>query len=145
MGVRGLTSHLENSVKFYGTKIELRDTKLIIDGHNLCNYLYQENDFDCRCGGQYEEFYKKVQLFFDALKSKGVESFVVLDGAYDRSDKKLETQIKRTQDRIEKADQLFKNETSADDNEHFLLPLLAKFVFVEVLRDHLIKFAVSDW
>ena len=145
MGVRGLTSYLEKSVQFYGTKIELRDTKPIIDGHNLCNYLYQKIDLDCRCGGQYEEFYKKVQLFFDALKSKGVESFVVLDGAYDSSDKKLETQKKRTRDRIEKADQLFKNETSADDNERFLLPLLAKFVFVEVLRDHLIKFAVSDW
>ena len=145
MGVRGLTSYLEESAPFLGRLIELRDTKLIIDGDNLCNYLYKENGFDCRCGGQYEEFYKKVLLFFEALKSKGVESFVVLDGAYDRSDKKLETRKERTQERIEKADRLFRNETSANGDEYFLLPLLAKFVFVEVLRDHLIKFAVSDW
>ena len=99
MGVRGLTSYLKESAPFLGRQIELRDTKLIIDGDNLCNYLYKENGFDCRCGGQYEEFYMKVLLFFDALKSKGVESFVVLDGAYDKSDKKLETQKKRAQER----------------------------------------------
>ncbi|XP_022803982.1 protein asteroid homolog 1-like [Stylophora pistillata] len=144
MGVRGLTSYLKESAPFLGRQIELRDTKLIIDGDNLCNYLYKENGFDCRCGGQYEEFYMKVLLFFDALKSKGVEYFVVLDGAYDKSDKKLETQKKRAQERIETADRLFKDETSPDGDEYFLLPLLAKFVFAQVLRNHLIRFAVSD-
>ncbi|XP_022808281.1 protein asteroid homolog 1-like [Stylophora pistillata] len=144
MSVRGLTSYLKESAPFLGRQIELRDTKLIIDGDNLCNYLYKENGFDCRCGGQYEEFYMKVLLFFDALKSKGVESFVVLDGAYDKSDNKLETQKKRAQERIETADRLFKDETSPDGDEYFLLPLLAKFVFAQVLRDHLIRFAVSD-
>ena len=145
MGVRGLKSYLEKSVKFHGIEIELRGTKLIIDGHNLCNHLYKKNDLDCRCGGQYEEFYETVRLFFDALKSKGVDSYVVLDGAFDGSDKKLETYKERTQNRIDTAAWLFKNETSANDEKYFLLPLLAKFVFVEVLRDHEIKFAVSDW
>ena len=86
-----------------------------------------------------------MRLFFDALKSKGVDSYVVLDGAFDGSDKKLETYKERTQNRIDTAAWLFKNETSANDEKYFLLPLLAKFVFVEVLRDHEIKFAVSDW
>ncbi|XP_022805165.1 protein asteroid homolog 1-like [Stylophora pistillata] len=144
MGVRGLTSYLKESAPQLGSHIELRDTKLIIDGDSLCNYLYEVNGFDCRCGGQYEEFYMKVLLFFDALKSGDVEYFVVLDGAYDKSDNKLETQKKRAQERIETADRLFKDETSPDGDEYFLLPLLAKFVFAQALRDHLITFAVSD-
>ena len=145
MGVRGLTSYIE-SIGNLGEQIDLQDTKLIIDGDNLCNYLYRENGFDCRCGGQYEAFYSKVVSFFDGLESQRVESFVVLDGAYDKSDKKLETKKKRAQDRIETSERLFKNERSPDANSNdFLLPLLAKLVFVQALRDRRIKFAVSDW
>ena len=146
MGVHGLTSYIE-SIGNLGEQIELLDTKLIIDGDNLCYYLYRENGFDCRCGGQYEDFFSKVVSFFDALESQGVKSFVVLDGAYDKSDKKLETKKKRAQDRIETSERLFKNERSHDANGRpdFLLPLLAKLVFVQALRDRRIKFAVSDW
>ena len=117
MGVRGLTSYIE-SIGNLGKQIELLDTKLIIDGDNLCNHLYRENGFDYQCGGQYEEFYSKIVLFFDALDSKGVESFVVLDGAYDKSDKRLETKKKRAQDRIETSERLFKNERSPDANSN---------------------------
>ena len=145
MGVRGLTSYIQ-SIGNLGKQIELLDTKLIIDGDNLCNYLYYENGFDCRCGGQYEEFYSKVVSFFDGLESQLVESFVVLDGAYDKSNKKLETKKKRTEGKIETSERLFKNERSPDANsDDFLLPLLAKLVFVQALRDRSIKFAVSDW
>ena len=85
--------------------------------------------------------------FFDALESQRVESFVVLDGAYDKSDKKLETKKKRAKDKIVTSERLFKNERSPDANSQpdFILPLLAKLVFVQALRDRRIKFAVSDW
>ena len=77
--------------KVFGHKLRLRNTKLVIDGPGLCNCLYVESGFDRQCGGQYEEFYNVVLLFFAALDSRGVDSIVVLDGAHDRSDKKLDT------------------------------------------------------
>ncbi|KAL9956447.1 hypothetical protein ACROYT_G037924 [Oculina patagonica] len=142
MGVRGLTSYI-NSIGTLWTQIELRRTKLIIDGSGLCNYLYKINGYDCRCGGQYDEFYNAVLSFFEALDSKGVESFVVLDGAQDPSGKKLETHKKRATERIQTSHVLAENLTSAD-GDNFLLPLLSKLVFIQALKDCGIKFAVCD-
>ncbi len=142
MGVRGLTSYI-NSIGGLWTQIELRNTKLIIDGPSLYSALYVDNGFDRRCGGQYYEFYNAVLSFFDALDSKGVESFVILDGAHDSSDKKLETFKKRAVDRIQTADALSKN-SRPTNGDVFLLPLLSNLVFVQALKDRGIKFAVAD-
>ncbi|KAL9956446.1 hypothetical protein ACROYT_G037923 [Oculina patagonica] len=142
MGVRGLTSYIDD-IETLWTQIELQDTKLIIDGSGLCNYLYRSNGFECRHGGQYDEFYNVVLSFFDALDSKGVESFVILDGAKDSSGKKLDTDKKRAKRRIQTSHVLAENLTSADGDD-FLLPLLSKLVFIQALRDRGIKFAVCD-
>lgn len=142
MGVRGLTSYI-NSIESLWTQIELQDAKLIIDGSGLCNYLYVKYGFDCRCGGQYEEFYDAVLSFFDSLYSKGIESFVVLDGAQHPSGKKLETHKKRANERIETSCALAEN-WAPEDGDKFLLPLLSKLVFLQALRDRDIKFAVCD-
>ena len=138
MGVRGLTSYI-NSIGTLWTQIDLKNTKLIIDGSCLCHYLYYSNGLDCRCGGQYQEYYDAVVSFFDALVSNGVEAYVVFDGAHDPSDKKLETRIARTNERVRKSNAL---SMSADD---FLLPLLARHVFVDALRNRGVKFVFSDW
>ena len=123
MGVRGLTSYI-NSIGTLWTQINLKNTKLIIDGSCLC---------------QYQEYYDAVVSFFDALVSNGVEAYVVFDGAHDPSDKKLETRIARTNERVRKSNAL---SMSADD---FLLPLLAMNVFVDALRNRGVKFVFSDW
>ena len=93
MGVRGLTSYV-NSIETLWTQTKLENTKLIIDGSGLCNNLYRDL-FDCWHGGQYKQCYEAVLLFFNTLKSNGVESFVVLNGAQHASGKKLETHKKR--------------------------------------------------
>ena len=139
MGIPGLTSYI-NSISSLWTTIDLQDTKLVIDGSCLCHYLYSNNGFDCQCGGQYGEFYHAVVSFFDALNSKRVECFVILDGADDPSDKKLDTLKRRALQRIKTAHDLSK---SVDDTL-FLLPVLSKLVFLQALRDCAIKFAVSD-
>ncbi|XP_078347193.1 single-strand DNA endonuclease ASTE1-like [Oculina patagonica] len=139
MGVRGLINYI-NDIETLWTQIELRRTKLIIDGSSLCNYLYESSDFDSRYGGQYYEFYNVVLSFFDALDSKGVESFVILDGAQDSSGKKLDTDKKRAKEMIETSDKLAYHSLSTD----FLPPLLSKLVFIQALRDRGIKFAVCD-
>ena len=146
MGVRGLTSYVNSINSLWKLQTKLENTKLIIDGSGLCNYLYK-NVFDCRCGGQYEEFYNAVLSFFNALDSNGVESFVVLDGAQHPSGKKLETHKKRANERIETSCALAENQ-ALEEGQDFLLPLLSKLVFVQALmiltKDHSVKFAVCD-
>ncbi|XP_022808282.1 protein asteroid homolog 1-like [Stylophora pistillata] len=137
MGIPGLTSYI-NSLGTLWTEINLQNTELVIDGPCLCHYLYDSNGLDCRCGGQYQEYYDVVVSFFDALISYGVEPYVVFDGAYD--DKKLETREKRAKDKVKTSNALSQ---SADDRL-FLLPPLAKDVFVDALRNRGVKFAFSD-
>ena len=146
MGVRGLTSYVNSIETLWKRQSKLRNTKLIIDGSGLYNYLYK-NVFDCRCGGQYEEFYHDVLSFFNALDSDGVESFIVLDGAQHASGKKLETHKKRANQRIETSCALAENR-APENGEDFLLPVLSRLVFLQALReltrDHSVKFAVCD-
>ncbi|XP_022803979.1 protein asteroid homolog 1-like [Stylophora pistillata] len=142
MGVRGLFSFVEPIEQLWET-IELRrDTKLVIDGSALSNSLYTDNCLDRRCGGQYKEFYDIIVDFFNALESVGVESFVVLDGAY-TSDNKLDTYRKRSKERIKTANMLAKNPKEAN-KDVFVYPLLLNFVFARALNDLGVKFAVSD-
>lgn len=143
MGVRGLTTYI-TSIGSLWTQTELRNTKLVIDGPGLCNCLYVDNGFDRQCGGQYEEFYNVVLSFFAALDSWDVDSFVVLDGAHDQSDKKLDTFKKRSAQRIQTGDALCRN-GKPTDGDTFVLPLLSNLVFVQALRDRGVKFAVPDW
>lgn len=142
MGVRGLTTYI-NSIGSLWTQTELRNTKLVIDGPGLCNFLYLDSGFDRQCGGQYEEFYNVVLSFFAALDSRGVDSYVVLDGAHDRSDKKLNTFKERSAQRIQSGDALWNGRST--DGDAFVLPLLSNLVFVQALRDRGVKFAVPDW
>ena len=137
MGIPGLTSFV-NSIENLWTKVELQDTKLVIDGSCLCFYLY--NGMNCRCGGQYDEFYEAVVSFFDAMSSSRVECFVVFDGANDPSGKKLDTLKMRMVKNIKTADDLSKSA----DSSLFVLPLFAKLVFQQALRDHGVKFAICD-
>ena len=139
MGIPGLTGYI-NSIGALWTSIELQNTKLVIDGSCLSHYLYVNNGFDCRCGGQYDEFYRVVLSFFDALISNGVESYVIFDGAHDPSDKKMETLKARAVERIKTSNALSK---SADERL-FLHPLLSKLVFLQALRTRGVKFAVCD-
>lgn len=139
MGVHGLFSFVKPIEQLWET-IELRrGTKLVIDGSALYKSLHKDSSLDKRRGGQYKEFYDIIIGFFRALKSVGVESFVVLDGA--TSEKKLETYKKRSEERIKTADKLAKKPAIKDD---FVCPLLLNFVFVRALRDLRVKFAVSD-
>ena len=141
MGVRGLTNFLDTSAPHLGRQIELQD-RLVIDGNNLYYYLYEKvGQFECRRGGEYKEFYDKVVSFFDALKDKGVESFVVIDGAFDATSKKLETKKTRAREGIKLSKEIW------DGKEGSLprAPLMTKSVFIQALRDRHINFAVSDW
>lgn len=142
MGVRGLTDYI-NSLGTLWTVIDLKNTKLVIDGSRLCHYLYDTSRLDCRCGGQYQEYHDVVVSVFEFLSSNEVEAYVVFDGAHDPSDKKLETLQARAKNKVK-----ISNDLSKSANGHlFLLPPLAKHVFVDALRncgDCGVKFVFSD-
>lgn len=138
MGIPGLTSYLDSVSKLWET-IELRDTRLVVDGSCLMYYLY--SGLDCRFGGQYNEFESVIVSFFSALRDGGIEPFVVMDGAYDASNKKMVTYQSRCEEAIRTAHELAKGY----GDKTCLLPLLAKITFIQVLSKTGIKFAVCDW
>ena len=139
MGIPGLTSFVHDTGNLW-TTIDLHDTKLLIDGKALLFYLYENSDLDCRCGGQYNEFYRTVVAFFVALKSRRVDCYVVFDGTIDPSGKKLKTIKKRVKESLKTANKL----SMSADNRLFLIPLLSAHVFKQALRDESIPFAICD-
>ena len=139
MGIPGLTSFVHSTENLW-TTIDLHDTKLVIDGMSLYFYLYANSGLDCRCGGQYNEFYQAVVAFFVALKSRRVDCFVVFDGTIDPSGKKLETIKSRIVQSIETANKL----SRLPDDGLFLIPLLSAHVFKQALRDNSIPFVICD-
>lgn len=141
MGVPGFTSFV-NSIENLWERIDLHDTKLVIDGCALCYYLYVNSGLNCQCGGEYHEFYRAVVSFFVALKSSRVECCVVFDGVDDPSGKKLETIKKRAKNNIETAGELSRSANGS--RSLFLLPLLSALVFRQALRDTNITFAICD-
>ena len=102
MGIPRLTSFVHSTENLW-TAIDLHDTKLVIDAMALYFFLYSKSGLDCRCGGQYDEFYEAVVAFFVALKSRHVDCFVVFDGTIDPSGKKLETIKSRVEESIDAA------------------------------------------
>ena len=140
MGIQGLTSYVD-SVGSLWTKLKLQNTKVILDGSCLYYHLHISAKLNCQCGGQYTEFHELAVSFFNSLKSNSVEAFVVLDGAYDASEKKLATLAERTKDRILEASRLA---NSPDDREN-VLPFLARRNFVQTMEELGVKFAVCDW
>ena len=140
MGIQGLTSYVD-SVGSLWTKFKLQNTKVILDGSCLYYHLHISAKLNGQCGGQYTEFHELAVSFFNSLKSNSVEAFVVLDGAYDASEKKLATLAERTKDRILEASRLA---NSPDDREN-VLPLLARRNFVQTMEELGVKFAVCDW
>ncbi|KXJ27112.1 protein asteroid homolog 1 [Exaiptasia diaphana] len=138
MGVRGLTSFVNNIPSVWSTEGDLRDTRVIIDGWCLIFYLH--GSIDSRYGGQYDRFSNKIQHFFDCFRKKNVETYVVLDGPTVAVDKKLNTVIRRASDTVKRCYKISKG----DSSDGLVVPPLAKKVFVEKLRQMRIPFAVCD-
>ncbi|KAM9431848.1 single-strand DNA endonuclease ASTE1-like isoform 1-T1 [Clarias gariepinus] len=141
MGVLGLQTYIKNSdvLKIYC----FRDSKLIIDGLNLCYRLYFESSLDQVHGGDYEGFEKIVTLFFSNLRLCSIEPYVVLDGGDDASGKKFETNISRRQERLKRANAMSRGHSGE------ILPILTENVFKQILRKLAVPFiqclAEADW
>uniref|UniRef100_A0A182Y5K5 XPG N-terminal domain-containing protein n=1 Tax=Anopheles stephensi TaxID=30069 RepID=A0A182Y5K5_ANOST len=85
MGVRGLTTFIAANASVYLKPYELHDTKLVIDGDNLCLQLFRKSLHNSVAfGGNYDVYYRIVVDFFDKLKLANVTPYVLLDGGYEK-------------------------------------------------------------
>ncbi|XP_071764245.2 single-strand DNA endonuclease ASTE1-like [Centroberyx gerrardi] len=126
MGVQGLCSLIEANSQIY-QGVRLRDSRLVIDGSNLCYLLYFGSGLDQNHGGEYAAFEDLIGKFVKALQDCRIEPYVVLDGGTDITDKKLETLRSRAEDRIRRA------HAAALGGRGSILPPLAKKVFKQTL------------
>lgn len=142
MGVRGLTQFVESK----GLLVShiLRNTKLVIDGNNLCYYLYRKCKVADIFGGDYDEFAEKCKEFFNSLNVCGIEAYVVFDGAEPIDGSKTKTMIKRARKRIKLSSNKSTTKINKDkklteptnqQSEDCLLPILAFNTLRSALAD----------
>jgi len=131
MGVRGLSTYLSHRENFFDD-LELKDTKVIIDGDNLRFALYKWCPGLNHCfGGDYDKYYRYVKQFFSHLLSCGVTPSIVFDGGYDKSDQKLATVMHRLSESTKNAVAC----NSVTQSKLQVFPICGKEVFMEVLND----------
>ncbi|XP_038247904.1 protein asteroid homolog 1 isoform X4 [Dermochelys coriacea] len=126
MGIHGLMSYVGEHKQFF-TDLQLRNTKIIIDGNNLFHRLYFESNLDLQHGGDYDSFTDIVHKFFETLSVCKIYPYVVLDGGCDLSDKKFVTLKERARDKIQVAYSISRGGGGS------VLPLLTREVFKQVL------------
>lgn len=133
MGIHGLMSFVGEHKEFF-VDLQLRDTKIVIDGNNLFHRLYFDSNLDMRHGGDYDSFTDIVHKFFETLAICNIQPYVVLDGGRDMWDKKLATLKERMQDKIQSAHSLSRGGGGS------VLPLLTREVFKQVLTQLQVPF-----
>ena len=149
MGIQGLTQYVAKLPHGKGKvwdDFDLRGTKVVIDGNGLCHYIYSDiSDLNTKYGGQYGEFQKKVKECFENLRSNNVEPYVVIDGIMSKDEKKLKTHIKRKREIVKQVEKMWKSNYKPNDKaDKRVFPLLAQLIFVQVLRDIEVPYAVAD-
>ncbi|XP_057323041.1 protein asteroid-like isoform X1 [Microplitis mediator] len=135
MGIRGLTTYVQNKSDYFFEPYELFNTKLVIDGWSLSAQLYCHATYsDSIFGGDYDQFAHCVTRFFEDLLRCNVTPLVILDGGWE--DKKYNTLIIRFREKLRTASSMsFKIH---ERTIHF--PLLLPDVFVDVMDKMEIKY-----
>ncbi|XP_071130267.1 single-strand DNA endonuclease ASTE1-like isoform X1 [Mytilus edulis] len=125
MGIRGLRSFIEKNGSLQ--PYILKDTRVVIDGNNICHHLLYIGT--CRhYGGNYIEIRQNAQSFFQALLKCNIKPYVVFDGGYDDDDKKLQNIITKCELRIK--------ENEEKPPKHMeCFPVLAYESFTMVLKE----------
>ena len=138
MGVQGLTSFVdENPVLL--TDLHLHNTRVLVDGNNLCYFLYfNYYDINLRYGGDYDIYAESLRCYFKTLRTCNVEPYIIFDGAYENK-RKLRTSLSRSRDRLLHATRI------ANGHEGHILPLLSFETFQNVLTELEIKHMRIDF
>ena len=127
MGVKGLFTFVKNNRELLSDH-ELHDCRVVIDGNNFMHNLYLDSKLPTVFGGDYDQYARECKYFFETLRACNVEPYVVFDGGYDKDDRKLQTVLKRKENRIEHVHS-WRNELVD------VLPILAFETFQHVLEE----------
>ena len=143
MGIRGLTTFMDNKYDRWVVVPVGSIKQLVVDGNNLCYKLYHGNGHEWTHGGDYPGFSRAVTAFFCKLRQYGIDVVVILDGI-DYKEEKTATARKRKEDGFEliRRHQLGRSVSAAIDG--IVLPILAKMVFIDCLQVAGIPFHVVD-
>lgn len=135
MGIRGLTFYINNNSDYYYEKFSLQNTKLVIDGWCLSSEIYRyQSSCNCTFGGDYHQYAKSVETFFEELEKCNVEPIVILDGGWEK--KKNKTIFLRAKQILDLASRW---EPKSQDNDKYP-PVLWADVFKNVMKKLKIKF-----
>ena len=138
MGIIKLTGYLLNSRDVsdsWDADFRLRNTRLVIDGNGLLFEIFgPSRGSSIQCGGEYARFHANVCSFFEELNANGVRSLVVLDGhSCRRPPKHGEAKIwDQAMSHLKRLQEVSSKE-AVMKNQHSILPLWAKTVFIEAL------------
>ena len=137
MGVRGLASFIENNKLLIHHR--LHNTRVIIDGNNLCHFIFYHYNLSYKYGGDYDQYYNKCRNFFLLLKDCDVEPLVVLDGGYDPDNRKLPEILRRMSERRDNVERVCLGE------DKMVFPILAVEIFIQILGELGIKHVTVDF
>ncbi|XP_018577633.1 protein asteroid [Anoplophora glabripennis] len=105
MGIRGLTTFIQNRSHLYLEEYDLHDTSIVIDGNAIACQLYKWHCKSNDCfGGDYDKYAALIENFFQMLSSCNIIPYVVFDGGYES--RKVATVISRMKNKIKSAQQL---------------------------------------
>ena len=138
MGVKGLTTFVDDNQHLLSA-VRLHDTRVILDGNNIYHFIYYYFQLSLRYGGDYEAYADRVRYFFRTFQACGIEPFVIFDGGIDTDEKKLETCMQRTRDRVRAACGLVLGKRGR------VLPILAYETFRSVMSELNIQHAMCDY
>ncbi|XP_063218240.1 protein asteroid isoform X2 [Bacillus rossius redtenbacheri] len=134
MGIRGLTTYVEQRSDQLFETFQLKDCSLVIDGNSLVAQLYQRvYKAHSAFGGDYDAYADSVRHFFNVLRKCNVIPFILLDGGYEV--KKLKTVKSRFQTRICDARKV----SPLVQMKRSVFPLMLIAVFKEVVFEMGIK------
>ncbi|KAF7269410.1 hypothetical protein GWI33_017560 [Rhynchophorus ferrugineus] len=140
MGVRGLTSFINNRSHLYLKQYQLHDCNVILDGNSIASCLYKWHCKSNDCfSGDYDKFGNAIYNFFELLSQCNITPYVIFDGGYEK--RKLATVISRMKNKIRTAHTL--NPTLEGIQSVF--PLFLREVFVDIVLELGIKLARCDF
>ena len=89
MGIKGLSTFINDNFDGWSILNESELKHLVIDGNNVCYKLFTK--YLCwSLGGDYSEFADRVKEYFEGIQRSGIEPIVILDGI-DHDGSKMET------------------------------------------------------
>ena len=132
MGIRGLSSYIQNRSSKCLKDHELQNCNVVIDGNNLVHFSFLSCPRQNACfGGDYNQYYDHVKDIFRLMKSCQINPIVVFDGGLDVGNRKYRTRLYRAKQK------LIASIKVKPSNQHRMsvLPLLVRTVFIAVLKE----------